>query len=191
MHDGPNGADNAAASEQSASGSESGRGRLRRKRSREDFEEDEKDKPIGKRERHVRKKSRDVTSPKPVDADVAVQPLKSPVSRIDEHDGDARMAENEKPSNPQHSVSNGGATPPALTSDREESTTSPKNKRTREQASSGDAAGLDEKVIDSKESQTDDKSHDEPKSKRPREKDDLPSSADTKVSKFGSLRWGY
>jgi len=185
MCDAPNGADNAASSEQSASGSEGDRGRLRRKRSREDFEEDEKDRPVKKGERHARKKSRDVTSPKPSDTDAEVQPLTSSVPRIDENDGDEKMAGNEvndKASNQPHSASNGQSTPPAVASDREDSTTSPKNKRTREQASSGEAAGLDEKVVSSKESEADDKSPEEPKAKRPREKDNLLSSADTKVS---------
>lgn len=178
MPDVCNGDENAAASVQSTSGSEGGRGRLRRKRSAEEFEEDN---PEPKKERHhARKRSREVTSPPPELVDVKVQPIKSSVSRIDEHDGDEKMTGTEKPSKPEHSASNGRATPPVVASDKEEATTSPKNKRTREQASRDEPGGLDEKIIDSKEGQGNDKSNDEPKSKRP--KDDLLTSKDAKVS---------
>jgi Ran-binding protein 3 len=185
MHDAPNGADNNAGSEQSASGSEGGRGRLRRKRSREDFEEDEKDRPTEKKERHVRKKSRDVTSPKPTDADTTVRPLNSSVSRIDEQDGDDKMSNNDSTGDSKNSAANGRATPPPATSDKDEST-SPKNKRTREQASSGETAGLDESVNEPASTEGDNKSHEEPKAKRPREKDDLQSEEPAKVSEYTS-----
>ncbi|KAJ4291831.1 hypothetical protein N0V90_009727 [Kalmusia sp. IMI 367209] len=117
----------------SASGSDNERGRLRRKRSREDFEDEHEDvKPQGKKhERHVRKKSRDVTSPIGSDAEVSTKKANGSVPPIAEHDGDTNL-----PS--ANSATDRQATPDAVLSDKEGGTVaSPKNKRKLEQAAAG------------------------------------------------------
>ncbi|KAF2847021.1 hypothetical protein T440DRAFT_215747 [Plenodomus tracheiphilus IPT5] len=113
------------AADLSASGSDSERGRLRRKRSREDFEEEaEAEKQPGKKtevgsERHRRKKSRDISK----DELPTTKPVPSTISRIEENDVDEQMTTPKK-----DNVA-------AITSDKVSGTgTSPKNKRTREQA---------------------------------------------------------
>lgn len=144
MKDAPNGADSAATGDQSTSGSESGRGRLRRKRSREDFE-DEVEKPSEKKvERHLRKKSRDVTSPRDVDVALAANPVKNSFEQIKEHDGDAEMTSSAKVTQPQTSKANEPITPEADMPDREApAVLSPASKRTHDQAKKEEGGGLD------------------------------------------------
>jgi Ran-binding protein 3 len=113
----------------SASGSDSDRGRLRRKRSREDIEDDnEADKQPDKKqerlekssarpERHVRKRSRDIT--KDLESGALAKPTTTSVARIDE--ADAEMA----------SPSKGTSKP---TETNAQTSTSPKNKRPRDDA---------------------------------------------------------
>ena len=120
MNDVPNGS--AKLGDQSVSGSDSERGRLRRKRSREDFEDDaEADKqPEKKVERHVRKRSRDIT--KDLEAGISAKPSGATISSIKESDADEQMTSPNK---------NASTT----TADQASgSDTSPKNKRTRDQA---------------------------------------------------------
>lgn len=188
MQDVPNGTNDSTTGDQSTSGSESGRGRLRRKRSREDFEDEEK--PIEKKhERHLRKKSRDVTSPHDTEAEVTTNPLKSSVSRIDEHDDDETMATGDIHSQSGNSASNRPVTPEAPTSqDKENAIISPKNKRTHDQTKGGD-----EVDAPSNDVQATDKAAEEPNPKRHRDKDDLQAPLDgkeskTKVSLIGTFR---
>lgn len=111
---------NAKGGEQSTSGSDSERGRLRRKRSREDFEDEgEGDKHAGKKvevapERHMRKRSRDISKD-----DLPPKPIPTKISSIDENDTDEQMT---SPRKDQTSAATAA------------SDTSPKNKRTRDQA---------------------------------------------------------
>ena len=96
MNDAPNGTNTATGlpREFSPSGSEGERGRLRRKRSREDFEDDQDGEKHPKKkaeERHTRKKSRDVTSPKDSDVEPLASSVKSLVTPIHEDDGDDSM----------------------------------------------------------------------------------------------------
>ncbi|KAF2714235.1 hypothetical protein K504DRAFT_450807 [Pleomassaria siparia CBS 279.74] len=111
MDDAPNGttAPIAQAGDQSPSGSESERGRLRRKRSREDFEDDQEIEKHPKKkehhtERHARKKSRDVTSPKDSDVDILTKAPKTSVAPIHENDGDEVMATADVPAHAQSST---------------------------------------------------------------------------------------
>ncbi|KAF2035202.1 hypothetical protein EK21DRAFT_55076 [Setomelanomma holmii] len=166
----------------SASGSDSDRGRLRRKRSREDFEDDneadkqpEKKQEKDKEERHhVRKRSRDV---KDIESGA---PLKAPattVTRIDEHDGDEPMTTPRK----------GTSTAPT-TKASTENDTSPKNKRTRDQAeeeAATNAESIKEKVVNGKPSS---KADDERDTKRPRDKEDAqaPTTAAVSTAKMPS-----
>lgn len=124
----------AHAGEHSASGSDSDRGRLRRKRSREDFEdENEADKHTekkhekegggggGPKERHhQRKRSRDV---KDIASGFPLKPPAASVTRIDENDGDELMTTPKKDNSKVAAATTGSDTD-----------TSPKNKRTRDQA---------------------------------------------------------
>jgi Ran-binding protein 3 len=144
MKDVPNGADSAATGDQSTSGSESGRGRLRRKRSREDFE-DEVEKPSEKKvERHLRKKSRDVTSPRDPDVELIAYPVKNSFEQIDEHDGDEEMTSSTKTNQPQTSKADEPTTPEADMPDRvAPSVLSPASKRTHDQAKTEEGGGLD------------------------------------------------
>ncbi|KAL6711082.1 hypothetical protein ACN47E_006957 [Coniothyrium glycines] len=111
---------NTPSGEQSASGSDSERGRLRRKRSREDFEDEaEADKHAGKKvevapERHARKRSRDISKD-----DLPPKPAPSKIASIVENDADEQMT----------SPSKDTTSTTAANTD-----TSPKNKRTRDQA---------------------------------------------------------
>ncbi|KAI8931271.1 hypothetical protein NX059_011616 [Plenodomus lindquistii] len=129
MNDAPNGG--AKATDLSASGSDSERGRLSRKRSREDFEEEvEAEKQPGKKveagsERHRRKKSRDIS----INDLPLVKPAPSTISRIEENDGDEQMPTPKK-----------DAAAPAPSEKLSGTGTSPKNKRTREQAERDTAA---------------------------------------------------
>lgn len=150
MKDAPNGTDEAAQGDGNTSGSDSGRGRIRRKRSREDFEDDEKLIEKKKIERHVRKKSRDITSPHPAEAELSGRSMKSSVTRIDENDGDEHMSTaGEK--------TNGRATPEA---------TLP-NKRTHDQAKGDEGAVV-------KDSDAAVKAEEEREAKRQREKASQP-----------------
>ncbi|CAI6337569.1 unnamed protein product [Periconia digitata] len=107
----------------SNSGSDSDRGRLRRKRSREDFEGDEDAKhPEKKQERHTRKKSRDVTSPAGSDLENA-KPIKPLIASIQEDGPDEAMR-----------ATIGSSVAHTGNSEKNADGTSPKNKRTREQA---------------------------------------------------------
>jgi Ran-binding protein 3 len=169
MNDATNGTDATTAGDQSTSGSESGRGRLRRKRSHEDFEDGEEQ--VKKRpEHHVRKKSRDITSPKDINFEAGEKPSKSSVSRIDEH-GDEVMDPNNRPSTPEAGVSDKG----------EAMVTSPKNKRSRDQASSGEGASIVQTVETvSKASQSNDKTEEERNPKRQRDKSEPLAATTTK-----------
>ncbi|KAF1913194.1 hypothetical protein BDU57DRAFT_347434 [Ampelomyces quisqualis] len=166
MDDAPNGSTKAG--EHSASGSDSDRGRIKKKRSLEDFEEDnEGDKhPEKKQEKerhHVRKRSRDV---KDIESDAPLKPPAASVTRIDENDGDEQMTTPVK--NPSKAVA-------ATSSARND--TSPKNKRTREQAEkdSETSTGTARDSITNGGSPP--KAEDERDSKRPRDKEDAQPSA--------------
>jgi Ran-binding protein 3 len=170
MRDAPNGAEHAMARDHSASSSDGGRGRvLRRKRSYEDVGEEEETKSSGKR--HLRKKSRDVTSPAPAGIEVPGRIGKSSVTPIDEHDGDEKMATTEAAS------ANGQSTPSAGTSDKEGTRVSPRNKRTHDQTTSTEATDV------SKDIQEAGKAQEEPNAKRPREKSDLQAPDEAEGSK--------
>ncbi|EOA83931.1 uncharacterized protein SETTUDRAFT_32941 [Exserohilum turcica Et28A] len=147
---------------QSVSGSDSERGRLRRKRSREDFEDDaEADKqPEKKIERHTRKRSRDMT--KDVDADMSAKPSGNPITSIKESDADEHMASPSK-------------TPTTTTDKASGSGTSPKHKRTRDEAEK-DA----EDTADGAEAAT---ANGQPDTKRLRDQDGSKPSSDTVESK--------
>lgn len=131
MDDAPNG----TRGDISTSGSESERGRLRRKRSREDFEDDHEEAkhPEKKHERHTRKKSRDITSPK--DIEIPVPPLTSttPVPKIDEHETDETMHNIDEPAPAKTSTTDRQITPEPGVPIKEATVTSPNNKRTLDQ----------------------------------------------------------
>jgi Ran-binding protein 3 len=124
MKDAPNGSTKVG--DQSASGSESERGRLRRKRSREDFEDEtEIEKHAGKKMegaagRHARKRSRDISK-----EDLPPKPAPSKIPSIEENDADEQLT-----------TSNTGKTATAMSEQVVGADTSPKNKRTRDQAES-------------------------------------------------------
>ena len=169
MTDAPNGDDTAATGDQSTSGSESGRGRIGRKRSHDSLDDDERPNEK-KRESHARKKSRDVTSPKHSDGELATKPLKNSVSRIDEHESEHTMTTTKE--TPQTSASHRDpATPEAEVSDKEGAKIkSPQNKRTLDQAQSGDLVGSSETETTVKNGFTAEKTVDEREPKRQREK---------------------
>lgn len=174
MNDAPNGngAVTAQSGDQSPSGSESERGRLRRKRSREDFEDDqeEAEKHPDKKERHARKKSRDVTSPHPSDVDALKKSAKTSVPPIHENDGDEAMLTVDEPRKVQNSTSKNPVASEIGASGKESgAVTSPKNKRTRDQA---DKADLDLTAKNSKDTSAAITLEEERTSKRPRDKDD-------------------
>ncbi|KAF2275684.1 uncharacterized protein EI97DRAFT_494599 [Westerdykella ornata] len=170
MHDVTNGTGTATAGDNISSESESGRGRLRRKRSREDFEEDDKDKPVEKKkERHVRKKSRDVTSPAPAILEGAEMSAKSAVDPIKEHDADETMAAESKTL--QNSSPEARATPEAGASDKDATRTSPKNKRTHDQTKTEENDS--ELGNAEKGARAADTAPEEPSAKRPREKSEV------------------
>lgn len=178
MNDVTNGNTHSTTGDQNTSESENGRGRiLRRKRSHDDYDED-LEKPTEKKvERHVRKKSRDVTSPKNIEDDILPNPPQIPVARIDE-----TMVTVDEPQS-HNSTSNGPATPDAPTLDKQEAmVTSPNNKRTRDQAKTEEGSGSDIPVEDSKGLQSSDKAE-EPSSKRPKDKDDVKPSKGTEETK--------
>lgn len=160
---------NGAQGGNSTSGSDSERGRLRRKRSREDFEDDQEEAkhPEKKQERHTRKKSRDVTSPKDPDAEIPAKPTNTSVPPITENE-DETMQSQENPRS-QTSAADRQSTPEAVVSTKDvDSITSPKNKRTREQAEAAAEAGIS-LTADSKDSKPALKAEDERTSKRPRD----------------------
>ncbi|PVH96575.1 hypothetical protein DM02DRAFT_631901 [Periconia macrospinosa] len=146
----------------SYSGSDSDRGRLRRKRSREDFEADEDTtkQPEKKQERHTRKKSRDVTSPVGSDFENAkvVKPL-IPSIREDEHAEPPRSTARKD-------------TPEAGDANKKTGITSPKNKRTRDQAETEASTAADSAAELSENPDTTSKTEDERTTKRPRDGDD-------------------
>ncbi|KAF2748677.1 hypothetical protein M011DRAFT_466453 [Sporormia fimetaria CBS 119925] len=162
MQDAANGADDSKLGSRSSSGSEQ-RGRLSRKRSHEEVDEGT---PTKKQEGHARKKSRDVTSPAPSDAK-----LKTSVSRIAEQDGDAAMGNASVSGEKANTRSNGRNTPAHQDDDAE--STNPKNKRTHDQLSSGEAA--DAGSAEAATPESDKKKADEPITKRPREKSEVES----------------
>lgn len=138
------------------SGSDSDRGRLRRKRSREDFEDEDAKHPEKKQERHTRKKSRDVTSPSGSDLE-SVKPIKPLIPSIKEDDsGESKRSVTRK------------ATPESGASDKKPAVTSPKNKRTREQAEET-ATGANSADAGSDNSDQVSRSEDERTTKRPRD----------------------
>ncbi|KAF2188573.1 hypothetical protein K469DRAFT_703167 [Zopfia rhizophila CBS 207.26] len=184
MSDAPNGVGTVATRPgyQSSSGSESGRGRIRRKRSFDDFSDEPGVQQPEKQERHARKKSRDITSPRPDDVDLLEKPAKTSVSRTDENDGDQSMPSVDEQLQSQYSTTNRHATPEASTTDKMGAAVmSPKNKRTRDaylegqskgDASAGDGDGLDVTKESSKEIKASGKSEEEPQPKRHRDKSD-------------------
>lgn len=139
------------------SGSDSDRGRLRRKRSREDFEDEDAKHPEKKQERHTRKKSRDVTSPSSSDLE-SVKPMKPLIPSIKEDDNNESK----------RSVTR-DATPESGVSEKKPAVTSPKNKRTREQAEEQAATGANSTDAGSENSDQVPKSEDERTVKRPRD----------------------
>jgi Ran-binding protein 3 len=173
MSDAPNGNGAVVAryEEQSPSGSESERGRLRRKRSREDFEEEqEAEKQTEKKERHARKKSRDVTSPQDSDADPLTKPKKPSIPPIIENDVDETMHSVDESGKVQDATSTNAAGVATGASDKKTGTAvSPKNKRTRDQTDKAEltiAAGYtndDVAAVKTEEERT---------TKRPRDKSD-------------------
>ncbi|KAF2113414.1 hypothetical protein BDV96DRAFT_124237 [Lophiotrema nucula] len=184
MDDARNGADHAGShsGDQSISGSDSERGRLRRKRSRERFEADDGQDKKKEHERHVRKKSRDVTSPKPDDAPTSPKPAKDAVEPIDEDDADQTMhsVEGSEPSQPQAPKPDQPSTPEATMIDENAANVvSPKNKRTRDQADIGEAAALN--AVADKEAEAVTKVE-EPNPKRPRDKSELQPTPDKEAS---------
>ncbi|KAL1800550.1 hypothetical protein ACET3X_000892 [Alternaria dauci] len=166
MHDAPNGS--AKAGDHSASGSDSERGRLRRKRSREDFEDEaEADKHAEKKvERHARKRSRDITA----DLEAAAPRKTSPstISSIQENDGDDQMT------SPNKTAST------TTTADKASGArTSPKNKRTRDQAENDTEASAEASDAASTNGKPVEKSAgDERDSKRLRDKEQVQPTTD-------------
>ncbi|KAH6612165.1 hypothetical protein C7974DRAFT_92297 [Boeremia exigua] len=148
-----------------ASGSDSERGRLRRKRSREDMDDDNEgekqpdkkqerlEKTSEKPERHVRKRSRDLT--KDLEGG-ALKPATTAVSRIEETD--AEMASPNK-----------DATSSTVTEGRVG--TSPKNKRPRDDTEASGAVEDSTKDLPTN-GQTATKASDERESKRARDKEE-------------------
>ncbi|CAO2652898.1 Nn.00g023090.m01.CDS01 [Neocucurbitaria sp. VM-36] len=146
--------------DQSASGSDSERGRLRRKRSREDFEDEaEADKHPEKKvevgERHARKKSRDITKD-----DLPTKPAPSTISRIEENDAEM--------TSPDKKTSTSAVSDKASGAD-----TSPKNKRTRDQAEDGTETAVESLTNASANGKPVEKAEDERNTKRLRDKDDV------------------
>ncbi|KAH7072362.1 hypothetical protein FB567DRAFT_201124 [Paraphoma chrysanthemicola] len=152
--------------ERSASGSDSDRGRLRRKRSREDFEDDnegekqpEKKQEKDKEERHhVRKRSRDV---KDIESGTPLKPPTASVARIDEDDGDEPMTTPRKDTSKAAAIKTGTITD-----------TSPKNKRTRDQAEEAVAANNESKKETVTNGTPGSKADEERDTKRLRDKED-------------------
>jgi Ran-binding protein 3 len=184
MEEAPNGS--AKVGENSASGSDSDRGRLRRKRSREDFEDyNETDKqPEKKQEKekerhHVRKRSRDV---KDIESGLPLKPPAATVTRIEENDGDEQMTTPVKATS---------KAPPAATTGTD-SDTSPKNKRTRDQAeedTAGTAESAKEATVNGKSGSKSDEERDT-KRLRDKEEDVKPAVNPTsKVSSDEGLFW--
>jgi Ran-binding protein 3 len=157
--------------ENSTSGSDSDRGRLRRKRSREDFEDEQEaerqpDKKLEKNERHhVRKKSRDI---KDIQSGMPLKPPKASVSRIEENDGDEQMT------SPSKDTSKAVAATATTRTD-----TSPKNKRTRDQAEEGLVATTESAKEPTANGKAFSKTEDEREAKRPRDKDEASVTATT------------
>ncbi|KAF2877450.1 hypothetical protein BDV95DRAFT_625334 [Massariosphaeria phaeospora] len=138
MSDAPNGTvpDTSQPAEHSTSESDSDRGRLRRKRSREDFEDDQDQSQPKKKEQHARKKSRDITSPKPFEIQNMTSLPSTSVPRIEEKDGDESMVPTED-SVQQHTSVDKEQTSPEATEQDTQPVTSPKNKRTLSQVEGG------------------------------------------------------
>jgi Ran-binding protein 3 len=173
MSDAPNsnGAIVARYEEQSPSGSESERGRLRRKRSREDFEEEQEiEKQAEKKERHARKKSRDVTSPQDSDADPLTKLTKTSIPPIIEDDVDESMLSVDELGKVQDTTSTSAASAATGASDKKTgAAVSPKNKRTRDQTDKAEltvAAGSTDDDVAAV------KTEEERTTKRPRDKSD-------------------
>lgn len=153
----------------SASGSDSERGRLRRKRSREDLEDDNDgdkqpdkkqerlEKTSEKPERHVRKRSRDIT--KDLQDGALAKPTGGSVSRIEETD--AEMVSPAK-----------AALKPADSAESQTSAaTSPKNKRPRDETEGIEGAEASTKnAVENGQATT--KAGDERESKRARDKEE-------------------
>jgi Ran-binding protein 3 len=148
---------NGTRAEPSTSGSDSERGRLRRKRSREHFEEDEEAKhPEKKHERHVRKKSREVTGFKVLDVESTATPAIAPSG---EKNGDEIMRAQEDVEDEVADKCVTVATGVA----------SPKNKRTREQAEDGTEIAAAPSAESKEESTATTKVDEERTTKRPRD----------------------
>lgn len=175
MNDVPNGSANA--DEHSPSNSDTDRGRVRRKRSREDFEDEvEGEKHPEKKEKgerhHVRKRSRDV---KDIESGAPLKPPTTAVETIQENDADEMMT------SPKKDISTAADAPTTTEKD-----SSPKNKRTRDQAEEAGAPAeqaTKDSVTNGKPVVSEDEERD---SKRPRDKDEAQSTANaettTKVS---------
>jgi Ran-binding protein 3 len=163
-----------------SSGSDSDRGRLRRKRSREAFE-DEETKNLEKKERHTRKKSRDITGPVHPDLDSA-KPAKAVIPPIREDDNDEKMPSTKDSADTHPTAAVQEGTP--KTSDSEKHATSPKNKRTREQAE----AVSNNPSETSKHVTSDDKTQEEHTKKRAKDDvDPRPAKATASKSKVSTL----
>lgn len=169
MNDAPT---NGTRGDNSTSGSESERGRLRRKRSREDFEDDHEDAkhPEKKHERHTRKKSRDVTSPKDLSVDLPAKPTANSVPAIREHDSDEAMHAVEPSAEKEPTATGRQTTPDPVLSDKDaDALTSPKNKRTLDQVEATTEEALGPTPGASKDSIATTKVNDERDTKRPRD----------------------
>lgn len=166
MQEAPNGTSKVG--DRSTSGSDSDRGRLKKKRSLEDFEEDNDtdkhpDKKQEKERHHVRKRSRDV---KDIESGAPLQPPAASVTRIDENDGDEPMTT---------PVKNASKSVAAASNTRNE--TSPKNKRTREQAEKDSDVTSETAQNPITNGASVPKEEDERESKRPKDREDAQSSA--------------
>lgn len=153
-----------ARADNSASGSDSERGRLRRKRSRENFEADEKPGPDQKPERHVRKKSREISSSKESEIDSAAPLIKPAASLVSPKNGEDTTQSQDS------DAVQGHGTPEGELSDKHaDGVASPKNKRTRDQAEAGAEAVLSQLAESTKESAAASEAEDERTTKRPRD----------------------
>lgn len=156
----------AKVADQSPSGSDSERGRLRRKRSREDFEDEaEADKHPEKKvevgERHARKKSRDISKD-----EFPTKPAPSTISRIEENDAEMTSPKKE-------------ASTSAVSDKASGADTSPKNKRTRDQAEDVTETAVEPLTDTSANGKPVEKTDDERDTKRLRDKDDVQPTVET------------
>lgn len=159
-----------SAKSRSTSESDSERGRLRRKRSREDFEEEsEGNKQPEKKggatyDRHARKRSRDVT--KDIETSMPSKPTSTTTPTIEEVD-----TEMTSPFKNTSKI----ATPEKVTN----AATSPKNKRTRDQAEQTSETTVESSKSAESKNNSIENGGEERDSKRLRDKDEAESSGDS------------